>query len=273
MSKTKSTKRYACPICGTTYPSERLALHCVRPMCQEINRVPKAMAYEWRVQALPAAMIHMLAEVFDGSGNAAAQAMADRLHKHLAKVYAQLQAKLPVPRSYSLRHRQGLSALIDGVWGWRTEQHSAHVIETAWSLIEDVRDHLAEQGRMDERIPWNWLALAMAAALKLVDPEEERPGCEQTDDAYKALRQYIWQESDAKGRSLRMWLVGGRFYVAAHDRREAEQIVLRETGIVGLRAKGMPLDANVWDELDNPAGRVRDMLPANGRPCFVGRAA
>lgn len=271
MSRKPST--HPCPICGTKYPSQRLALHCVKPMCQEINRVPKALAYEWRIQAMPAAFVHMLAEIFEGTGDAKAQAMAERLHKHLAKVYAQLQHKLPVPRSYSLRHRQGLSALIDGVWGWRTEQHSAHIIETAWALIEDVLDHLADQGRMDERIPWNWLSLSMAAALKLVDPEEDRPGCEQTDEAYEALRKYIWQESDAKERPLRMWIVGGRFYVAARARREAEQIVLREIGIVGLRAKGMPLDAKVWDECDNPAGRVRDMLPANGQPCFVGRAA
>ena len=47
---------HPCPICGTKYPSQRLALHCVKPMCQEINRVPKGLAYEWRIQALPAAM-------------------------------------------------------------------------------------------------------------------------------------------------------------------------------------------------------------------------
>lgn len=266
-------KKYPCPICGTNYPTTKLANFCSQPMCREANTVNPTVAREWRIQAGVACLVGLVANVYEAqalSGSEDARAMVSRLDAGMAKVYDGLRVNWPVTQGWSKRHRMGLHAVVKQVWGFNSEQHAAHVLETVLSLVEDVRDNL--RGRA-ECAPWDDVAAVLEDALELTDPNEERPGCEKTWDAYLAFRGWCWNEIGRREWPLRMWLVGGRFYVAARSRHEAAQIVTKETGIVGMRAKGMPLDAKVWDEHDAPAGTVRDMIPRTGVAGLVGRAA
>ena len=97
-------------------------------------------------------------------------------------------------------------------------------------------------------------------------------------DAYNQLYDHIWGEGvDDKQaaqpqKKLKVWLVGGRFWVAAARRKDAPKILMRDTGHVASDVQGVDLRKKLFDEYDNEAGTVGDMLAGVTEPQFIGVA-
>lgn len=170
---------------------------------------------------------------------------------------------------YARRYRDGLRAIIEQAWGWQSEQPAAHVLEVMLSLVEDVIEHMDD---LPEAASWAGMADTLSHALQMSDPDELRPGCERTDDVYEALRAHIWQQAAGREDDLKLWNVGDRFYVVAGSRRAARDLVLRETGLVGLGVRGVPHGAKLWDD-EGLMGVSHELAAAHARPAILGRAA
>lgn len=253
-----AAKKYPCPICGTKYPSAKLANHCTMPICREVNNVPASVAKEWRIQTMVACLIGVIAENYERTDDKDHTGMCERLHKHLGNVYSGLRSNYPVPLSFSRRHRDALENIVFRVWPRNSEQQSVHVIETVLMLVEDVRDHL--RGRVKERTPWNWLRLALVACIRQTDTAEVFRGCDGSDEAYEALRAFIWQQGAQSANLPRVWYADNRFAVVARKRDDARAIVGRFTGLYRLPLRIADPHDELMDQTGQLIGRVGDIV-------------
>lgn len=149
----------------------------------------------------------------------------------------------------------------------------------AKGLLEDMLDHCWR----DELRSWRYLEGCMATAAKhiLEHGTDASKDLSKFDvlDAYNQLYDHIWGEGvDDKQaaqpqKKLKVWLVGGRFWVAAARRKDAPKILMRDTGHVASDVQGVDPRKKLFDEHDNEAGTVSDMLAGVTEPQFIGVSA
>lgn len=144
-------------------------------------------------------------------------------------------------------------------------------------MLEEMLDHCWK----DELRAWRFLEGALDTAAKHI----RQHGTPASNDlskfdplaAYNQLFDYIWSDDSqpvAKKdeKPLKVWLVGKRFWVAARSRKDAPDILARDTGLVSSGVEGVDPRKKLYDEANREAGTVGDMLASISEPQFIGVA-
>ena len=147
-------------------------------------------------------------------------------------------------------------------------------------ILEDMLDHCWR----DELRCWRFLEGAMDTAARHIR-EHGTPASVDLSvydplEAYDKLLRYIWGDEDTggpaqplpSGKRLKLWLVGGRFWVAAENRRDAPVILMRDTGHVASDVEGVDPNKKLYDKTGQDAGKAGDMLLGLDEPQFIGVA-
>lgn len=132
--------------------------------------------------------------------------------------------------------------MLTSIWPLHVKTDVVHIVAIASNLVCDLKTVQGEwlAAHPDHAAIWTDIEKGMDAIYDAFDPEgsEEYLHADAVQPIYERLRRHIFGPEKAAP-SLRAYLSGERFWVAAKSKAEAREIVRREYGLV-LPCKGMP---------------------------------
>lgn len=265
-----------CPYCGTVYKHEGMARNCLRgPFCRIYNNVTGDRRQIADIQFKAAACVQFFA---------APLLKCDRDGEYYQKIKQHAQSCLDlidVLYTKMMPLRCGMAVfdasttkaarLLESIWP-PVKTDMTHLLAVMSTLLYDIRRALDEAWQHYPK--WNtdevWAEIEHEtdALFDLFNPQgtEDYPHIDKVMPAYDKLREFILPERKV---TMRLYLAGDRFWIAAPTKAEAREILRTETGLVGLPVKGIALGEKLED--GRTAGEL--MATANGIPKIVARAA
>lgn len=264
-----------CPYCGTVYKHEGMARNCLRgPLCRIYNNVTGDRRQIADIQFKAAACVQFFA---------APLLKCDRDGEYYQKIKQHAQSCLDlidVLYSKMMPLRCGMAVfdasttkaarLLESIWP-PVKTDMTHLLAVMSTLLYDIRRALDEAWQHYPK--WNtdevWAEIEHEtdALFDLFNPQgtEDYPHIDKVMPAYDKLREFILPERKV---TMRLYLAGDRFWIAAPTKAEAREILRTETGLVNLTVKGIDLGEKLED--GRTAGEL--MATANGIPKVVARA-
>jgi len=149
---------------------------------------------------------------------------------------------------------------------------------SSWVNTKTAMAQMLAECYLDELRSWRFLQGALERAAKHIREHGTAASVDLSQfdpkEAYRTLFDYIWADEVAPPppapKKLRIWFVGDRFWVAAENKRQALDILTRETGHVAKQAKAMDPRKKLYDKDNNDAGTVGDMLNNITEAQFIG---
>lgn len=177
---------------------------------------------------------------------------------------------LVVSRQFFRKINDDAICCLERLWPPKVSTNIVHMLAVAVSLVADLRYELAawlsQKPQTDEL--WNDMERALDGLYDMFDPEgvEDYPHVDDVPRLYAAVREHVFGPEKADPQ-VRLYLLGGRFWVAALTKAEACDHLRRELGLVGMKAQSIALGEKLED-----GRRAGDMLAlARSVPCIIGR--
>ena len=194
-----------------------------------------------------------------------------QIHRELTGMFTELAlSALSVSRDIYRRVNDDALRGLESIWEPTATVDVVHIVAIVASLVADLRRELSGwlASRPETDALWRDMEHALDGLYDLFDPEGEE-NYEHADDVprlYAALRRQVFgPEKEAP--QARLYLLGGRFWVAALTKADARDHLRRELGLVGLKAQGVPLG----EKLDDGRSAADLLALAQTVPCILGR--
>lgn len=135
-------------------------------------------------------------------------------------------------------------------WGGNSKEKMLRAGPPKQDLLERMLQHCWR----DEVRNWNYLIGALGTAMRWIEKNGTAASLDlshhDTDSAYGILLAYIWDDpvEKVKRPDLKLWLVDSRFWVAAETRRQAKEVLLRDSGHVGRKVSGIHPTKKLYGE-------------------------
>ena len=264
-------KIFTCPVCGTKYRHKGMAARCQRTDVCRWYHAPggeRRKAYTLQVRVC-AAVAYICAPVSAQAGVPEVEAQAWKALHLVDSITNGLDA-LSVSRDIYRRVNDDALRGLESIWEPTATVDVVHIVAIVASLVADLRRELADwlASRPETDALWLDMEHALDGLYDLFDPEGEE-NYEHADDVprlYAALRRQIFgPEKEAP--QARLYLLGGRFWVAALTKADARDHLRRELGLVGLKAQGVALG----EKLDDGRSAADLLALAQTVPCILGR--
>lgn len=129
----------------------------------------------------------------------------------------------------------------------------------------------------DELRSWNFLIGALGTTIKHIEEHGSIKSLDLTNfdtyEVYIKLLDYIWDDKKEPTATskLKLWLVNDRFWVAAENKAQAKEVLVRDTGHVPRDVKGVDLNKKLH-ALDGTSETAGEMLSRYKEPQFIGVA-
>lgn len=272
MKNRQNTATARCPYCGTTYRHSGMAERCLKgPLCRVYNSVTGERRMVFDIQCKAAACVQFAAAPLEHSEYGDVGAHAAHCIRLCEELYGDMKA-LRCGVAVFNAATVPTARLLESIWP-PVKTDITHLLAVVSSLLGDVRHAL--RGRLEPRGQkrgaelWTAIEAEVDALLDIFNPDggESFPHIDRVMSCYERLYQLIFPEPRAPG--LRLYLAGDRLWIAAPTKAEAREVLRRETGLVGLKVRGIALGEKLED------GRTAaDLLAtARGVPGIVARAA
>ena len=140
----------------------------------------------------------------------------------------------------------------------------------------DLVGKMLEHCWRDELRNWNFLLGSMETAMKWIKKNGTANSLDlsrhNASEKYEILMAYIWDEQTIKKNypELKLWLVDERFWVIAHSRQAAKQVLVQGSGIIAKNVQGIPSGKKLYDEAGLVAETAGEILAKANRPTIYG---
>ena len=264
-------KTFSCPVCGTRYRHKGMAARCQRTDVCRWYHAPggeRRRAYALQVRVC-AAVAYICAPVSAQARVAEVEAQAWKA-LHLVDQIIDGLDTLSVSRDIYRRVNDAAIRDLESIWAPTSTVDVVHIVAIVASVVADLRRELADwlAARPETDALWRDMEHAVDGLYDLFDPEGTE-NYEHADDVprlYAALRRKVFGPEKAAPQA-RLYLLGGRFWVAAYTKADARDHLRRELGLVGLKAQGVALG----EKLDDGRSAADLLALAQTVPCILGR--
>ena len=146
----------------------------------------------------------------------------------------------------------------------------------AGSPPDDLLEKMLQHCWRDELRTWNYLIGALETAIRWIEKNGTAASLDlthfDTDAIYGSLLAYIWDDPVEKvvRPNLKLWIIDNRFWVVAESRRQAKEILMRDSGHVGRKVAGIHPTKKLYDERGGEAETAQDILDKTLKPQLYG---
>lgn len=264
-------KTFSCPVCGTRYRHKGMAARCQRTDVCRWYHAPggeRRRAFDAQVSAC-ALVAYVCGPIATQAGEPAVEEQAKRAVALIERIFDGLHGLSVSGAVFSRIHEQTQQRL-ETLWPPRRKTDVVHLLAVAASIVADLRREFADwlAARPETDALWREMERLMDGLYDTFDPEgtESYAFADSVPRFYSIMRAQTFGVERAAPQS-KLYLLGGRFWVAAYTKDQARDHLRRKLGLVGLKAQGVALG----EKLDDGRSAADLLALAKTVPCILGR--
>lgn len=263
-----------CPYCKTFYRHGSMARACQKTFWCRYHNAPGGLRKELMDAQLKTSIcVWFLLTPLKENPQRRLRARAMALDACMEPLYRDLRRFFAYSNSSFDAATKPTMRLLYSLWAPDVPVDITHVASVFSSLVSDLRFRLGPfwaKCPPEMRAPRLWAGIErqLDGIYDYCDPDgtEDYPHVDEVQPLYDRLHAAIWPSKPAP--EMRLYLSGERFWVCAQTKAEAREILRAETGLVGLKVKGIALGERLSD--GRTAGELLSL--SGGKPGIIALA-
>lgn len=263
-----------CPCCKTFYRHGSMARACQKTFWCRYHNAPGGLRKELMDAQLKTSIcVWFLLTPLKENPQRRLRARAMALDACMEPLYRDLRRFFAYSNSSFDAATKPTMRLLYSLWAPDVPVDITHVTAVFSSLVSDLRFRLGPfwaKCPPEMRAPRLWAGIErqLDGIYDYCDPDgaEDYPHVDEVQPLYDRLHAAIWPSRPAP--EMRLYLSGERFWVSAQTKAEAREILRAETGLVGLKVKGIALGERLSD--GRTAGELLSL--SGGKPGIIALA-
>ena len=269
-------QKYKCPGCGTMYPSQTMADHCLKSsLCRHYNMPASDRKHAYILQA----QITVCLEFFLTPMHET-DLESDEINAKISNIIHKINAVFPYLNELHVNPSLYVSELNKTLLFAKKifpEQIKVECLKLlrfsealVAELIRDLTPFWQKNPSLKAQKYWNDIRGLLIEAIYIFQlPENyEKEEESEMDDCFDMLLEFLWpREADQPKRRQNLFLVNDRVWVVAYTRKDVREIMKREFGLVDVRMCGIPRG----EVMENGMSESEMVDMAHGKCMVIGR--